>query len=582
VFPSPDDSNEPNGTVASGRSTEPRRTFVPKTGQRKRPNPYLPPSAPTKSAEEVINPVARDGSENIVVLSESISNETTGFIPKAGNRRRGTTQKPTTETSGTTQTADLTTVTELQNVDKLSTLDSSDNVRSSTQGLDTFIPDNRSKFVPRKGKKNTETDVTSKPADDMKVSSIKHPQNTENSFIFNDTSQGSDSVSGVTDISSDINSTERETSGSAPELNETLEQATFRATSPHANTELVTPASTEPSNVESTTNGPAHSDRVRIKKRRRRPTARSSVAPPADTEDTSEEPTSEGKTSSGSKSQETKNEIKFTTLNADGGTSGSNPEENPVTSFATAALLERDHYEISTAGSVGEFVTTVDREGKRVVKISLLNEPDNNALPRKNQRSKSVSNKGSNNVKNSTTHNPYNDFVSTTAEDKSDLRTDGSGYTRETTGKDSIYTPPASIDSSSEEIHDSYMTTTVQFLTEGHSDGNSRQNSDTTVKAAKTEQTKNDFIASIDFTADSRDDQTLGSSPATGRNKPGSARPDTKTRRVMRRKGPSSTTAEPQVQSEVGSSQPRALQTNDAARSLQQPWRKNNTHLLQA
>jgi hypothetical protein len=102
---------------------------------------------------------------------------------------------------------------------------------------------------------------------------------------------------------------------------------------------------------------------------------------------------------------------------------------------------------------------------------------------------------------------------------------------------------------SSEIVPDSFLTTTLEFLTEGHNEEISHKNS---VEVPKNGQSTDNFIASVDFIADSRDDETLGSTPANGRNKPVSENTEGKSWRLVRRKRPSSTTVEPQAQSEVG------------------------------
>jgi hypothetical protein len=567
VLPSPDDSKVANLTADTNQNNEPRRTFIPNRGQHRRLRPYLSNSTSTANEDEVINPVENGGSQNIVVVTEIIDNTTAGFIPKRGNRRRGTTRKPTTETSNATSISQTDESGNLKTTDKelkdMHTYDPSDKTESITRVVDTFIPENRLRFFPKNGHRNrsSSTEPNLKPtfADDIEVSTIKHSQSTESFIIFN-TSPESEFKSelDVKYFSSDLNSTEKDTNGSAPGVEETLKQTTFRPTSLRAYMQSVTPASTKSSSVASTKSGIEHGDRLRIKKRRRRPVTHSSVPPPAQTQKTLTESISQGKTPSWSNFQVTQNETKFTNSTADRDTSSSNPENNSIITFATAALLGRDHYEVTSPGSVGEFVVTGEEEGKHMVTLSVLNDANDTAVFRKTQKSKSVGIKNSINVKSLTVHDTSNDFETSSYDSElttivdSDLSTDGSDYATGNTGRDSIYTPSAYVKSPSGEVHYGVLTAAVEFPTEGQTEGTSRENSKTTIKASTRPEHKEYFIPSVDFTAESGDDQSLGSTAATGRNKSGSASPEGKTRRLVRRKRPKSTTEESQVQSEVG------------------------------
>ncbi|PNF23033.1 hypothetical protein B7P43_G09842 [Cryptotermes secundus] len=552
VLPDPDDSSAKHGAVSADQNNGHRRTFIPKRGQRRRPRPDVPTSTST-NPDELINPLQNTGGENIVLVTENIANKTVGFIPKRGNRRRGTTQKPTTETSNLTSATTLrdengtlsTGAKKLKDTDKLFSVlstdpnmpDSSDSIKSSTQGVDTFISEPKSVFDPEENHRyisnSTESNLKSELSDHIEVSTIRHSHRT-GSFPLRNTSPYSELLLHLT---SDLNSTENATEEGDPQAKE----MTSSPSSTLANTESVTPSSTKASSSASDKSGAAGSDRVRIKKRRRRPQ-------PAQNGNTLEESARERKVLSGN---EVHNDIQVSDLNAGRNISSSTPEENAVTPFATAALLGREDYEIRTPSSIGEFVTTVDREGKHVVKISVLNDPNSIAAPIK--KSESFSDRGNSDDDNLTAHNPSNNYEKSsydselTTVENSDLNTDGSGYATENEGRNSIY-PPSDSSGPRSEDYDTSLTSSVDFQTEGHGEGISHVNSS---NASTRQNPKKYFITSVDFTADPADEQTLGSTAATDKNKQGSANPEGKTRHLGRRKRPSSTTEGPQVLSEV-------------------------------
>jgi hypothetical protein len=566
VLPRPDGSKVANGTADTKRNSEPRRTFVPKRGQRRRPRPYLLNSTSSANADEVKNPVENGGSENIVLLTETINNTTTGFVPKRGNRQRGTTQKPATETSNVTsrteigESRNLKAEKELEEVD---TYNSSDNAEPITRVSETFIPQNSSRFIPTNGPRNRSgsTEPNSKPtyADDIEVTTIKHSHSTESFNIFNSSLESEfDSEADIKYFNPGFNVTEKDVNRSVPQVEETIRQTTFTPTSVHAYTEPVTPASAKPSSAASAGSGTGHGDRLRIKKKRRRPVTPVSVPLPSRTHNSLAESASEVKTPTGRNLKVIQDEIKFTSSTADRDVASGNPDDNSVVTFPTDALLQRDHYEVTRAGSVGDFVGNGDREGKGTVMLSALNNTNHTAGSLNAQRSKSVSVKNSIDVKTLEVHDSSNDFENpsyvseiTTVADN-DLSTGGSSYAAGNTRRDSLYTPTASVRPPPEEVPYSVLTAAAEFPTEGYTDGNSRGNSEATVRASTRGQHTDYFIPSVDFTAESADNESLGSRAATGRNKPGSSSPDGKTWRLVRRKRPKSTTEDPQVQSEVG------------------------------
>jgi hypothetical protein len=547
--------------TATAHNNESRRSFIPSRGQRKRPRPYLPTSTRT-TADEVSNSGENNGSENSVLANESANNATTGFIPNRGSRRRGKTRVGITETSNTTskitsQEATLST-TDNTSPDQDNSLvassadgnrgGSSDNSKSSTQGLGVLRPVSRSKFVSRKGlisrNASTESNLNStKDPGVFEVSSSKHTQSTD-SVLF-------------TTYTATAPQIELEVTGLIPNLNNTEEPETegkgiHRPSSMYARTKSVTPASTTLSTFAPSIRGTGHSDRVRIKKRRRRPETNSPVAPPTEADET---PTESPKITSRNKLNVAQNEIKTPGLISETNVSVSTAEGNSVTSFATAALFGRDDYTVITPAPVSEFVTTVDREGKHVVKISVLNGPSDRNVPQITQKNKLISTKYISKVEDKTTRNNSNNseisshsFELTTTKD-SDLHTDGSGYPEGSAQRESIYILSTSARTPSEGFHDSFLTTTLEILNEGHNEEISHKNS---VEVPENGQSTDSFIASDHFIVDSRDDKTLGSTPANGRNKPVSENTEGKSWRLVRRKRPSSTTVEPQTQSEVG------------------------------
>jgi hypothetical protein len=551
VLPDTDKTNARDEAVNADQNNEHRRTFIPKRGQRKRPRPDLPTST-SANVDEVANPLKEVGGEDIVLVTESIANTSVGFIPKRGNRRRGTTEKPTTETSNlTTRTTAQrdeigtlpTAVKELNDVNNSFSIDSTepdlpdspDSIKSSTQGVDTFSSEHKSAFVPKENRRyrtsSTESSSKSELSDHIEVSTIRHSQRT-GSYPVHNASPESELHRRLT---SDSNSTENTTK----EGDQQAQEVTYRPSSTSAYTESVTEVSTKSSSLSSSESGTGRSDRVRVKKRRRRP-------PPAQNVKTPEESSSEFRAFSGNKVDNDN----LTDLAANRNVSGNTAEENSVTSFATAALLGREDYEIRTPSSVGEFLTTVDREGKHVVKISVLNEPKDTAASVKTQRGKSDSNRHKDDDKNATAHNPSNNYETSsynsglTTDDNNDLNTDGSGHATGDEVKNSIY-PFSDYLKPLSEDHDSSLNFSLDVPNEEISRANSS-------KASTSQHAKNHFVASVDFTADPAGDQTLGSTAAIDSDKKGSANPDGKTRRLVRRKRPSSTTEGPQVRSEVG------------------------------
>lgn len=564
VLSGPNHSNvsDPNATA---HNNEPRRSFIPSRGQRKRPRPYLPTSTRT-TADEVSNSGEKKGIENSVLANESTNNASTGFIPKRGNRRRGKIQVGITETSNPTSkvtsqeeilpTTDNTSPDLDNSLVVASTVGntggSSDNSKSSTQGLGVLRPVTRSKFVSRKGlvSRNTSTESNlnlTKESGVIEVSDSKLTQSTDSILLTTDTSPESQFELEVTEPIPHLNSTGKYTEETGQE-----EKEIHRTSSIYAHTKSVTPASTTLSSLAPSIRGREESDRVRIKKRRRRPEKNSSVAPPTEAEET---PTELSKIASRNNLNVAQNEIKTPDLISERNVSVTTAEGNSVTSFATAALFGRDDYTVITPAPFSEFVTTVDRDGKHVVEISVLNVPSDRNVPHMTQKSKSVSTKNISKVKNATARNNSNNFeISshnselTTAKD-SDLHTDGSGYPEGSAQRETIYPLSTSVRTSSEGVRESFLTTTLDFLNEGHNEEISHKKS---ADVPKNGQSTDNFIPSVDFIADSRDDETLGSTPANGRNKPVSENTDGKSWRLVRRKRPSSTTAEPQAQSEVG------------------------------
>jgi hypothetical protein len=546
--------------TAAAHNNESRRSFIPSRGQRKRPRPYLPTSTRT-TADEVSNSGENNGSENSVLANESTNNATFGFIPKRGSRRRGKIRVGITETSNTTSkvTSQVATLSTTDNTspDQNNSLvaastdgnraGSSDNSKSSTQELGVLRPVTRSKFVSRKGlvsrNASPESNLNStKDPDFLEVSNSKHTQSTDSVLFTTDTSPESHFELEVTDLIPDLNNTE-ETEPEGKEIH--------RLSSIHTHTKSVTPASTTLSSFAPRNRERGHSDRVRIKKRRRRPETNISVAPPTEADET---PTESPKITSRNKLNVAQNEIKIPGLISERNVSVSTAEGNSVTAFATAALFGRDDYTVITPAPVSEFVTAVDRDGKHVLQISVLNSPSDRNLPQMTQKSKSISTKNISKVKNTTTGNNSNNFeISsysselTTTKD-SDLHTDGSGYPEESAQKEPVYTL-STFARTPERVHDSFHTTTLEILNEGHNGEISHKNS---VEVPKNGKSTDNFIASVNFIADSRDDKTLGSTPANGRNKPVTENTEGRSWRLVRRKRPSSTTVEPQAQSEVG------------------------------
>ena len=560
VFLVPNHLNETDINATAHTNKEPRRSFIPSRGQRKRPSPYLQTSP--RTGDEVSNSGGKNGSENSVLANGSTNNATLGFIAKRGNRRRGKTQVGITERSNTTST---TTSQEeiLSTTDNLSPdLDNSlivastdgntDKSKSSTEGFDVLRPVTRSKFFPTKGltsrKVSTESNLNStKDSGDFEVSDSKHTQSTDSVLFTAHTSPESQFELYVTEAIPYFNSTWKDTEETGPEEKEIL-----RPSSIHAHTKSVTPASTELSSLAPSIRGSGNSDRVRIKKRRRRPETKSSVAPPTEDQETL---TESSKIASRNKLNVTQNDIKTPHLVSEGNVSASTAEGNSVSAFATAALFGRDDYTVITASPVSEFVTAVDREGKYVVDISVLNGQSDRNDPHMTQKSKSVSTKNITKVKNATARNTSNNFEISSHNSKltttkdSDLHTDGSGYPEGGVQREPVYPLSTSVRTSSERVHGSFLTTTLQFLNEDHSQTVSQKNS---AKVPKREQSTDNFIASVDLIADSRDGETLGSTPANGRKSPLSENTGGKPWRVVRRKRPSSTTVEPQAHSEVG------------------------------
>jgi len=547
----------------TAHNNEPRRSFIPSRGQRKRPRPYLPTSTRT-TPDEVSNSGENNGSENSVLANEGTNSATPGFIPKRGNRRRGKTQVGITETSNTTSNVtsqeEILSTTEnaspdLDNSLAVASTDgntggSSDNSQSSTQVLGVLRPGSRSRFVSRKGlvsrNVSAESNLNStKESGVFEVSDSKHAQSTDSFLITTDTS--TESQFEFTELIPYLNST-----GNYAEENVQGEKEIHRPSSIYAHTNSVTPASTALSSMAPNSRGRGDSGRVRIKKRRRRPETSSSTAPSTEAEETL---TESSKIAPKNKPNVARNEIKTPDLTSQRNVSVSTDEGNSVRSFATAALFGRDDYTAITPAPVSDFVTTVDREGKRVVQISVLNGPSDRNVPHITQKSKSVSTKNTSKVKNAAARNNSNNFEifshnsELTTTKYNDLHTDGSGYSEGSAQREQVYPLSTSVRTSSARVHESFLTTTLESLPEGPNEEISHKNS---AEVPHNGQSTDNFIASVDFKADSRDDETLGSTPANGRNKPVSESKEGKSWRLVRRKRPSSTTAEPQAQSEVG------------------------------
>lgn len=572
----PNHSTVANSTANADPNKEPRRTFIPSRGQRKKPRPYLQTSTPA-TADDVINSVEKDRSENKVLSNERNTTATSGFIPKRGYRRRGKTQVGITEIPNTTSTKATqkdtlsNTENESANVAKSfavvptegNTDVSSVNSKPSTQGSDIFSSEARSNFVPRKNYVNinvtTEQNTNSRnDSDESDVNDIQNSQSTGSDIFTTDISPESQFELDITELIPYLNNTGKDTDQSVPEETEVL-----KPTSVFSHKEAVT--TTTPikySSPASSIRERGHSDRVRIMKRRKRPTTNSSVTPPTEAKDSRTESSSESKITSRKELNTTDNEIKTSDLISERNLSASTLEENPVTPFATAALFERYDYKVGTPASVSEFATTVDTQGKNLLEIFVLNDQSDEDSPQKSQKSKSVSTKDIGKVKNATARNISNNLeifsqISelTTSKDR-DLNTDGSGYATGSTGIKAIY-PLSKSEDTSERFRGSSLTTTVEFLNEGRGEKISHDNF---AKVSIKHQSTDNYIASVDFIADSRDDKTLGSTAVRGRNKPLSENTEGKKWRLVRRRRPGSTTAEPQTQSEVGRIQPRAMQ----------------------
>jgi hypothetical protein len=561
VLSVPIHSNVTDPTATAHTNKGPRRSFIPSRGQRKRPHPYLTTSTRT-AADEVSKAGENNGSENSVLANESTNSTTLGFVPKRGNRRRGKTKFGITETSNTTskeisQEAILTTTDnasqDLGNTSVVASTDgntdgSSNYSKSSTQGLDVLRPVTRTKLVPRKGlisrniSRKSNLNSTNESGD-LDASDNKHTQSTD-SVLFTTESQFKVDI---TEAIPYLNTKGKDTEETGPEGDELLRSSLI-----DAHTNPVTPASTKSSSLVPSIRGRGDSDRVRIKKRRRRPETNSSIAPPTKAEET---PTDSHKINSRNKLNVSQDEIKSPDFIPERNVLVGTAEGNSVTPFGTAPLFGRDDYTVITPASVSEFVTTLDNEGNHVVQISLLNGQSDKNFPHVNQKSKSVSAKNISKVKNATARNSSNDLeisshnseITTTKD--SDLHTDDRRYPEGSAQREPIYPLSTSVKTSSERVHESFLTTTLEFLNEGHSEEISHKNS---AKVPQNGQSTDNFIASVDFIADSRDKGNLGSTPANGRNKPVSQNTEGKSWRLVRRKRPSSTTVEPQAQSEVG------------------------------
>jgi hypothetical protein len=551
--------NVANATANADPNKEPRRTFIPSRGQRKRPRPY-PQTSTATTGDEVTNSAEKDRNENSVLANESHSNATAGVIAKRGYRRRGKTQKEITETSKKTTEKDILPATDniSADVDNSSVVISTDgktdgsfdNSKSSTQGSEIFSPETRSKFPPRKGdiyrnfpaESNTNS---TKDSSEVVTSDSSHSQTTVSVLFTTDLSPESDVTVPIPYLSSTGKDTDEILS----------EEKTIRPSPIYEHVESVTQASVRSSSLGSNIRGRGDRDRVRTKKRRRRPVTHSSVAPPTEAKESPTKSSGEGNVTSRDTLNVTQNEFKTSDFISERNLSVSNAEENSVTPFATAALFGRDDYEVNTPASVSDFVTTVDTEGKHVVEISVLNGPSDRYVPHITQKSKSISTKNVSRVKNATARNTSNtseisshNSELTTTKDR-DLNTDGSAYAKKSTGRKSIFPLSTFARTTSEEFHDSFLTTTVESLSEAHSEEIPHKKS---TKVSTKEHNIYNFIASVDFIADSRVDETLGSTPATGRNKLISENTEGKSWRLVRRKRPSSTTVEPEAQSEVG------------------------------
>ncbi|KAJ4442386.1 hypothetical protein ANN_03972 [Periplaneta americana] len=149
----------------------------------------------------------------------------------------------------------------------------------------------------------------------------------------------------------------------------------------------------------------------------------------------------------------------------------------------------------------------------------------------------------------------------------SDLNTDSSGYVTGGAARNSIYTLSASVKSTSEEVSDGHVTETVEFPKKE----TTYKSSEATVRASTRQQSKNYFIANVDFTTASGDDQLAATrKPVTNRNTKKTS-PDGKRRRLVRRKRPSSTT---EVQSEVVTITTTAATTTTTTTTATRPLRR--------
>ncbi|XP_069690492.1 uncharacterized protein Cht6 isoform X2 [Periplaneta americana] len=480
-----------------------QRGFVPKRNQRRRPQLRRTSTLTTASANE-------DTEKSVVVITENPSNTTFHFVPKRGGREKVTTQKSTTETitrATETQKDEIgltTSVKEENNSNEILTIDAidtttntidfRDHIESSTRDSGISQTENKSEFISKSKSENT-TILTTINNGITEVST-KAWGTTSNAILSStDTWRETANTETVTEATYSREQNDKDTSTGHKTRQNTKVHSTGQSDS-----------------VTKTTPGVGQRDRLRIKKRRRRPEVESSVASTTEKSNS----TSDNKFDL----QATLNEIDKTTQDVEG------------TSFATAALLGRNHYDVSTPGSVGEFATVVDREGKHMVMISILNDPDKPQLPITND---------------------------------SDLNTDSSGYVTGGAARNSIYTLSASVKSTSEEVSDGHVTETVEFPKKE----TTYKSSEATVRASTRQQSKNYFIANVDFTTASGDDQLAATrKPVTNRNTKKTS-PDGKRRRLVRRKRPSSTT---EVQSEVVTiTTTAATTTTTATRPLRRP-----------
>ncbi|KAJ9601579.1 hypothetical protein L9F63_000322, partial [Diploptera punctata] len=303
-------------SLSSTQSTFSQR----RRGQRIRPRPYKSTSTTatdeetpiisndTNKAEPTTEALTPDSKDNSIINRDRTT-EATRFSP-----RRDDNDLDVTTTAITTES--ITTLYELENVEGSNTesVNTSNSTSSSEMTSEKSINDSLTSKDDALSNNNNENEVRTTTIFELTEPAISNTISTDSETKLDFTNT----------ISETIITTELPT-----KPNEIFRRSTLRPSTLKTSVDPTRRRNIKP--ITSTTEEPSgRGDKLRIKKRRRRPFTRTSESPDTTTQSST--------------------------------VSINNPIETSATPFATDALLERENYDVTTINSIGGFVTTIDRE----------------------------------------------------------------------------------------------------------------------------------------------------------------------------------------------------------------------------